>query len=185
MNLTLITGGARSGKSSFAEKIAIERNKDVVYIATAIAFDDGMKDRIKKHRASRPSHWKTIERYCDFEKLKEIEAYNCADVVLLDCMTVLVSNLLLDSGLNFDVCTMEQIDDLEKDIFMQIECLFSVLDKSDKDVIIVTNELGLGIVPAYRMGRIFRDIAGRVNQYIARKADDVYMCVSGIPLKIK
>lgn len=185
MNITLVTGGARSGKSTYAERLARESNKKVTYIATAIPFDDGMKDRIKKHKASRPSYWSTIERYKEFSNIKAMTEFQEADLLLLDCMTVLVSNLLLDSGLDFDNCSMAQIDSLEEGIFKEVNELIDILRSYDKSIIIVTNELGMGIVPAYRMGRIFRDIAGRVNQYIASIADDVFLTVSGIPLKIK
>ncbi|WDV44810.1 bifunctional adenosylcobinamide kinase/adenosylcobinamide-phosphate guanylyltransferase [Clostridiaceae bacterium M8S5] len=183
--MIVVTGGARSGKSTFAEKVARESNKAVTYLATAIAFDDGMKDRIKKHKNSRPSHWKTIEKYKGFNSLKDMDAFDGCEYILLDCMTVLVSNLLLDSRLDFDKCEMEQVDELEESIFEEINELIKVVKEHKKDIIIVTNELGMGIVPPYRMGRVFRDIAGRVNQYIASIADEVYFTVSGIPLQIK
>ncbi len=179
----VVTGGARSGKSTLAEKITKEKGKNIVYIATEIPFDEGMKDRIKKHREMRPKEWTTIERYKNFNKIKDgIEIKNC-DTVLLDCMTLMVSNLLLESSDDFDQLTMEEIDKIELNIFEEINELLKAIE--DKNVIIVTNEMGLGVVPPYKLGRVFRDIGGRVNQYLANKANHVYMTVSGIPIKIK
>lgn len=181
----LITGGARSGKSSLAEAKAKVLGEKVVYIATAIGFDEGMKERIKKHRSQRPSTWTTIERYKSFASLELEEGFLGSDLVLLDCMTLMVSNLLLENDIDFDTCSMSQIDNMENRIFNDIRELEEVIYKHKKQLIIVTNEVGMGLVPSYRLGNIFRDIAGRVNQYLADKADEVYFTVSGIPLKIK
>ena len=184
-NLIFITGGARSGKSTLAEKIAKDYERKVVYIATAIPFDDGMKDRIKKHIAERPKGWHTIEKYRKFKQLRENDNFLESDVVLLDCMTLMVSNLLLESGLDFDKCTMGEIDELENDIFDEVKDLLEIVEHYEKKMIIVSNEVGMGLVPYYKLGNIFRDIAGRVNQYLASEAEDVYFTVSGIPMKIK
>lgn len=183
MDLTLVTGGARSGKSNFAEKIVKENGKNIIYIATAIAFDEGMKSRIKKHRKERPSSWHTIERYKDFYSLKENNKFKEADTIILDCITIMVTNLILEKNIDFDNTSMDEIDDLENEIFIEIKELLKVLD--EKKVILVTNEVGMGLVPSYKLGSVFRDIAGRVNQYIAEKADKVYFIVSGLPMKIK
>ncbi|WP_352420198.1 bifunctional adenosylcobinamide kinase/adenosylcobinamide-phosphate guanylyltransferase [Proteiniborus sp.] len=183
--IILITGGARSGKSNLGENKAKELGKKIVYIATAIAFDEGMKDRILKHRASRPSNWATIEKYRDFLELEKEKDFLKSDLVLLDCMTLMVSNILLESGVDFDNCSMEQVDSLEEKIFKEVKELLNIVLKYKKKLIIVTNEVGMGLVPSFRLGNIFRDIAGRVNQYLAKQADEVYLTVSGIPLKIK
>ncbi|MBU5678080.1 bifunctional adenosylcobinamide kinase/adenosylcobinamide-phosphate guanylyltransferase [Alkaliphilus sp. MSJ-5] len=183
--LILITGGARSGKSTLAEKKALELGENVVYIATAIAFDEGMKDRIKKHRLDRPKNWATVERYKDFSAIVEDESFKASDLILLDCMTLMVTNLMLESNLDFDNCSMEEVDRLEKDIFKEVDELLNIIMDNNKTAIIVTNEVGMGLVPSYRMGNIFRDIAGRVNQYIANKSKEVYFTVSGIEIKIK
>ena len=184
-NLVLITGGARSGKSRFAEKIAKESEGKVVYIATAIPFDDQMKDRIKKHKTSRPREWVTIERYKDFKDLTINQVFLDSDLVLLDCITLMVSNLLMDSGLNFASCSMEKVGMLEKSIFEEIRDLLNLVELHDKKLILVSNEVGMGLVPPFRMGNIFRDISGRVNQHMAREAEEVYFMVSGIPMKVK
>ncbi|WP_069649963.1 bifunctional adenosylcobinamide kinase/adenosylcobinamide-phosphate guanylyltransferase [Caloranaerobacter ferrireducens] len=184
-NLILITGGARSGKSTLAEKLAKELGKNVVYIATAIPFDEGMIDRIEKHKNSRPKEWVTIERYRDFNELINNKDFIKADTILLDCITLMITNLLLESGLDFDRCSMFDVEKVEKNIIDEIEKLLFIVEKSNKRLIIVTNEVGMGVVPTFRLGNIFRDIAGRVNQYLARRAQDVYLTVSGIPIKIK
>jgi len=183
--IILITGGARSGKSSLAETKAKELGSKVVYIATAIAFDEGMKDRISKHKASRPNSWATIELYKNFSDLEKNQDFIESDLILLDCMTLMVSNILLDSNVDFDKCSMEEIEHIEKVVFKEIKELLEVVTRYEKKLIIVTNEVGMGLVPSYRLGSIFRDIAGRVNQYLAKQANEVYFTVSGIPLQIK
>ncbi|MPW26931.1 bifunctional adenosylcobinamide kinase/adenosylcobinamide-phosphate guanylyltransferase [Alkalibaculum sp. M08DMB] len=181
--ITFITGGARSGKSTYAEKLARESNKKVAYIATSIAFDDGMKNRIKKHREQRPKEWKTIEKYRDFDKISEINEYEQSEILLVDCVTVMLNNLMFYSGLDFDTCTVEEVDILEKEILLEVEKLLRL--SSQKDMIVVSNELGMGLVPAYKMGSYYRDIAGRINQLVASRADDVFLVVSGLQIKLK
>lgn len=183
MDLTLVTGGARSGKSSFAEEIVKENGKNIVYIATSIPFDEGMKSRIKKHRESRPNSWYTIERYKNFNHILEDEKFKNADTVILDCITIMVSNLILEKNIDFDNTTMDKIDMIEEEILVEINELLNVLN--GKRAILVTNEVGMGLIPSYKLGSIFRDIAGRVNQYIAKKSNEVYLIVSGLPMKIK
>lgn len=181
----LLTGGARSGKSSFAEKQALQKRGSVVYIATAIPFDEGMRNRIKKHRSSRPAEWTTIEKYKNFKELENNNSFLESDLVLIDCITLMVSNLLLDSCLDFGECSMEEIAELEDKVFLEIKELLDIVVNYDKDLIMVTNEVGMGLVPPFRLGSIFRDIAGRVNQYLAGEAEEVFLLVSGIPVKIK
>ncbi|MFZ7119930.1 MAG: bifunctional adenosylcobinamide kinase/adenosylcobinamide-phosphate guanylyltransferase [Eubacteriaceae bacterium] len=181
--ITLITGGARSGKSTYAEKIAKESKKQITYIATSIPFDEGMKHRIQKHREQRPKTWKTIEKYKDFHEVYKSDEYEQSQLLLVDCMTVMITNLMFYSKLDFDKCTMSEVDALEIEIIKEVNQLLDLA--KDKDMIIVTNELGMGLVPSYRMGNYFRDIAGRVNQIVASRADEVYLVVCGIENKIK
>lgn len=181
--LIFVTGGARSGKSSFAEETARSLNKKVAYIATAIAFDDGMKDRIKKHQAQRPAQWQTIEAYHNFEKLSDNPAFLEAQVILFDCLTVMVTNNMLDQQIDYDTCTMETVGQVEELIKREVESLLDVCQ--DKILVLVSNEVGMGLVPAYKLGSYFRDIAGRMNQLVAARADEVNLCVSGIPVRIK
>ena len=183
--LTFITGGARSGKSRYGEDRAKAAGGQVTYIATAIPFDEGMRDRIKHHRESRPAEWPTIEQYRDFENLSENPDFISADVILLDCLTVLTTNLMMDYDVDYDTVPIEKVWEIEKEILRQITVVLDVCKAYDKETIIVANEVGLGLVPAYKMGSYFRDIAGRVNQMVAARADEVYFTVSGIPMKIK
>lgn len=182
--LIIVTGGARSGKSSFAERLAKDSKMDVVYIATSIPFDDEMKARIKKHVAQRPKEWKTIEAYKDIDVPLEYEK-NENIVFLLDCVTIMVSNIMLETQLDWDKASEEEIDHVEEAVKQQIKKVLITAEKKDAVFIMVTNELGMGIVPENRLSRVFRDIAGRMNQMLASAADEVYLCVSGIPVKIK
>ncbi|MBU4128638.1 bifunctional adenosylcobinamide kinase/adenosylcobinamide-phosphate guanylyltransferase [bacterium] len=167
--LIFVTGGARSGKSAFAQKLANNLSKKVTYIATAQARDKEMELRIKIHRKNRPSRWKTVEREKNVtEVLSRIAEKN--EVILLDCLTLLISNLLL-SG--------------EKKILKEIRQLVDEVKRVKATVLIVSNEVGMGIVPDNRLARRFRDTAGRANQIVAQAADEVYLVVSGISTKIK
>lgn len=181
--IIFITGGARSGKSSYAEKLAKEKGGKVTYIATSIPFDEGMENRIQKHKNRRPKNWMTIERYRDFDCVEGSEEYQETDLFLVDCITVMINNLMFYSGLDFDTCTPAEVDELEKEIQEEVEKLL-VLAR-EKDMIIVSNEVGMGLVPAYKVGSYYRDIAGRINQLIASRANEVFFIVSGLPIKLK
>jgi len=184
-NIIFITGGARSGKSTYAEKLASETKGQVLYIATSIPFDDEMKDRVKKHKERRPATWCTFEGY---KNLKQVFYNNDMqfDTILLDCITIMVTNLMFETaGDNFDDLSDESIATMEKEILQEVSDFLFEAEKSRKTVIIVTNEIGCGIVPEYKMARVFRDIAGRVNQYIASRSQEVHLVVCGIPIKIK
>lgn len=181
--IVLVTGGVRSGKSIFAQEYINKIGNEITYIATAIPFDEGMKYRIKKHRDSRPKEWKTIEMYKSFEKLESNTDFLSSDSILFECMTLMVSNLLLEE--NIENADYEKIDIIERKIFFEVEKIIEIIKKYNKNLIVVTNEVGMGIVPSYKLGNIFRDIAGRINQYLAKESDEVYITISGIPLKLK
>jgi adenosylcobinamide kinase/adenosylcobinamide-phosphate guanylyltransferase len=167
--LIFITGGARSGKSTFAQKLANNLSKRVTYIATAGARDKEMELRIKIHRKNRPFHWRTVEKEKNItEVLSRVAEKN--EVILLDCLTLLISNLLLSS---------------KKDVLKEIRRLLSKIKEIKGTILIVSNEVGMGIVPDNRLARSFRDIAGRANQMVAQAADEVYLVVSGISMKMK
>lgn len=187
--MILVIGGARSGKSSFAEekaKALQEKNGgNVLYIATSIAFDDDMKFRVAKHKEARPSSWPTLEQYKSFVGIGNDERFISSNTVMVDCMTLMVSNLLLERDVDYDTIKHEIISEIEKEIVKEVDQLIEVCREAKKQLIIVSNEVGLGVVPPYRLGNIFRDIAGRVNQKIAREAEEVYLLTAGIPLKIK
>jgi len=169
--IIFITGGARSGKSDYALKTAEDIGSMRGYIATAEALDDEMRERIEIHRKSRGNNWHTLEepRYLLnlFESLQ-----TKYDVLIIDCLTLWVSNLMGD-GLN------------DEEILKMADNLSMKIDSLKLNFIIVTNELGMGIVPDNPLGRRFRDIAGKVNQIIAAISNEVYFMVSGIPVKIK
>lgn len=183
--ITFIIGGARSGKSTYAEKLANDFGKKVLYIATAIPFDEGMKARIKHHQESRPASWLTVEKDRDFHQLKHSEAFIKSEVVLLDCITVMVTNLMLDMCDDYDGIKQEELTEIELKIQKEVDTLLDVGKKLNKELIIVSNEVGLGVVPAYKLGNYFRDIAGRINQRLAEKSNQAFFVVSGMPLKIK
>jgi adenosylcobinamide kinase/adenosylcobinamide-phosphate guanylyltransferase len=171
MSLTLITGGARSGKSTFAERLASARGDDVLFVATAEARDDDMADRIAKHQATRPAHWRTLE--APLHVAQALAQAEPAPLVLLDCATLWVTNLLLREGATWEHASAE-LDALLTWHYAQLA-----------DLIVVTNEVGLGIVPADRLSRTFRDWLGLFNQRLAAEADAVYLLVSGLPVDVK
>ncbi|HAS72873.1 MAG TPA: bifunctional adenosylcobinamide kinase/adenosylcobinamide-phosphate guanylyltransferase [Clostridiales bacterium UBA8960] len=181
----LVLGGARSGKSTYAEQMAMALSNDVLYIATAVITDDDMADRIERHKASRPSNWHTLEQYSTFENLVSLEAFSDSEVVLLDCLTVMMTNLMFASDIDFEDTTPSAIGDVEASIKREIDELIKAVRLADKHLVIVSNEVGLGIVPAYKLGSYFRDISGRMNQYVAKLADDVTFIASGLPLVLK
>jgi adenosylcobinamide kinase / adenosylcobinamide-phosphate guanylyltransferase len=174
----LLTGGARSGKSRLAQELAMKSGGHVLFVATAEAGDDEMERRIKTHRGSRPKDWTTLEVTKQVGK-SITKNLDDAKTVIIDDITLLVSNIFGQ----FDEHTRaEQVEKAaEKEIKELCECIKSV----PADFIIVTNEVGLGIVPGDRISRLYRDVQGRANQTLAECADEVYLMVSGIPLVIK
>lgn len=182
--ITLITGGARSGKSTFAEKEVRLQNKKTAYLATAIAFDESMKARISKHIEQRPSTWTTFEKPTGaHEIIHEISKEH--SVMLLDCITVLMTNTLFMDEHDWDTIDEDTINEVEKRVLDDIKLLIDNLKQTELTAYLVTNEVGSGIVPENRLARIFRDMAGRINQYLASEADTVYVVISGMPLKLK
>ena len=183
--IVLVTGGARSGKSAFAEKLALESGLSVGYIATATASDADMRARIARHRAQRPAEWATFEMYRGFESLESDARFDACGLFLLDCLTTLATNHMMDSGLDFDTCDMAEVDKLEASIAAEVDALLNMMERRGKRLVVVTNEVGMGLVPAYRMGNLFRDIAGRLNAHVARRADEMWCMISGLPLRLK
>lgn len=175
--MIFITGGARSGKSSFAEKLARERGGAVTYIATAAAGDAEMRARIAAHRERRPSGWKTVELEAGLADELERAADGGA-TVLVDCLTLYLSNRM-HAG------SPDDADSLSGRIGEEVDDLVERCAAANGSVIIVSNEVGMGIVPDNAPARAFRDIAGRANQRMAAAADEVYLCVSGIPVRVK
>ncbi|MEK6714532.1 MAG: bifunctional adenosylcobinamide kinase/adenosylcobinamide-phosphate guanylyltransferase [Candidatus Omnitrophota bacterium] len=169
--LTLILGGARSGKSTFALKLAKAYKQKVAFIATAEPLDNEMRARIALHKKTRPRGWKTFEEPCNPVPLikKIAKSFDC---LLIDCLTLLVSKLSL-GGLS------------QKTIAKRAKEIVAAAKSSKANAIIISNEVGMGIVPENKLARDFRDIAGKVNQIMARGADEVFFVASGIPMKIK
>lgn len=182
--LIMVTGGARSGKSSFAEELARSCGDRVLYIATAVGMDEEMKERIRRHRLQRPAGWETLEAFRDFDAMLP-GMLKGHDAVLLDCITVMVSNIMLQKAMDWENLSIDDINEVEAEVDAQARNLLSIIREAEIPFILVTNELGMGVVPPYALGRAVRDIAGRVNQMLARAADEVHLCVSGIPVRIK
>lgn len=166
--LTLVLGGARSGKSRYAEQLA-SRYEQVVYLATGQVTDEEMAERVRRHQADRPAHWLTVEEgYAPAAALTGVAKEG--GVVLLDCISFLVSNHLLRDEHGCEEAIMAEL---------------AALCALDRDIIAVSNEVGQGVVPEYKLGRQFRDLLGRANQYLAARAGQVFVCFAGIPVDVK
>lgn len=176
--LTFILGGARSGKSNFAQQLARERGGKVLFIATAQALDEEMRQRIQNHREQRPSEWVTIETPRDVVQAIPTELTSFQQVIL-DCLTLLVSNILLS-------CEENGVDDKKatQAVDQEVTAILNWIAAHSLDWIIVSNEVGLGLVPPYPLGRVYRDLLGRANQQIAQKAEEVYFMLAGMALPI-
>ena len=168
MSRTLILGGARSGKSRYALELGESLSEDRVFVATAQGFDEGMRERISRHRSDRDVSWRTVEELVEVWDVIGSED-RVGRVVVLDCLTLWLNNLML----------------FERDVESDIERLVSCLESVKGDVILVSNEIGLGLVPDTELGREFRDLHGRMNQRVATVCDRVLFMVSGLPVVVK
>jgi adenosylcobinamide kinase/adenosylcobinamide-phosphate guanylyltransferase len=175
----LVLGGSRSGKSEFAEKIAADTNKRVAYIATAAICDEEMAERVRLHQERRPGNWVTVEEKIDVPGV--LAKYGQGDVLLLDCVTVWITNLLLEQQ-HSDLKSASMKN--EQHILEQVARISEAVENG-ADLIVVSSEVGLGLIPEYPLGRVFRDLAGKANQLLALKADSVFLLVAGIPMEIK
>ena len=196
MKLIYVTGGAKSGKSKFAEDLLLSLNSGKeknIYLATSQVFDEEMEMKVLINKERRQDKWETIESYKDFSnslKSAFVEEKSQGESVfknnmLVDCLTNMVSNIIFENlTINWEKPTKEQLQLCDRRVEKEILSLIENLEKFNY-VVIVSNELGMGIVPATPLGRYFREIAGKMNQLIAEKADEVYFVVSGIPMKIK
>jgi adenosylcobinamide kinase / adenosylcobinamide-phosphate guanylyltransferase len=169
--ITLVLGGARSGKSRYALKLA-SKFKRVTFVATARASDGEMQRKIDLHRAERPSHWSTIEAPRDLAGALR-DADSRSDLLLVDCLTLYVANVVAGR------------DGSEQRFRGHARAICEALQGARTSVIVVSNEVGSGMVPAYRSGRIYRDLLGQLNQEVAHIADRVIYMVAGLPLTVK
>ncbi len=170
-SVTLVLGGVRSGKSRFALNLA-SRTDSVTFVATARPLDDEMRRKIERHRRERPAEWSTREEPL---KLDEgiAESEGASELIIIDCLTLFAANLLEAHGENQDA------------IWVSIDALCLALKKTNRRVVLVSNEVGSGIVPAYAAGRQFRDLLGEINQRVAAIAGNVVLMVAGLPVWIK
>jgi len=172
VTVTLVLGGVRSGKSRFAQQIA-ERFERVTFVATAERRDDAeMHAKIERHRAERPSTWTTLEEPLHLARTIREAGRDC-DLLLIDCLTLFASNLLETCG--------ENVDQLRT----HVDELCAALSAAPCSIVLVSNEVGSGVVPAYELARRFRDLAGEINQRVASVADTVLLMVAGLPFPLK
>ena len=171
-HLVFITGGARSGKSAFAQQRAEAHCGPLLYVATAEVRDDEMRQRVEKHQKARGDHWQSLEEPLDLATAIA-EKVLPGTTVLIDCLTLWLSNLL------------EKYGEDEAAILAAADGLLAALDQLDITVYLVSNELGSGIVPENRLARSFRDLAGLFNQKFAAATDEAYLVVAGLPLQLK
>ncbi len=172
--LTLVLGGVRAGKSTYAQRLA-QAGERVLFVATAEALDEDMSARIRAHQQSRPPDWDTLEEPLDIVAAMKplLSRY---DTVLLDCLTLWVSNLLLRAPDSVGVAA---------DIPSEVHDLLQLYREQEASWIVVSNEVGLGVVPPTKLGRVYADELGRVNQMVAAAADDVVFMAAGLPLNLK
>lgn len=177
-NLTLVLGGARSGKSVFAEKLAGQLGERVLYVATAQSLDEEMRERVRKHRERRPERWRTLEAARQVGKAIRGTVHP-DEVILLECLTLLVSNSILEGG------EEAILEEAQPRVDAEIDDLLRVFCDHAAPVIVVSNEVGMGGVPLYPLGRVYQDLLGRANKQLAAEATQVYLIVAGLPVDIK
>ena len=182
MKSILIIGGARCGKSRFAQELALKSGEAVLFVATAEAGDEEMRQRIEEHQKSRPAAWSTLEATTHVGG-QIVNQIGEAKVVVIDCITLLINNIFT----RYSHQTDEQIDAalIEKEVTAEINELIECISQIDASFIIVTNEVGTGLVPVGRAARLYRDLLGKANQILAEYADEVYLMVAGLPVPIK
>ncbi|MFH1382408.1 MAG: bifunctional adenosylcobinamide kinase/adenosylcobinamide-phosphate guanylyltransferase [Chloroflexota bacterium] len=179
----MLIGGARSGKSRYAQEMAEKSGQVVLFVATAEAGDEEMRHRIAKHRQVRPKTWRTLEATRNIGRQLR-RKIGQAQMVIIDCITLLVSNILTRYTDETGEPTAGA-EVIEQEVTTEIDGLIETMNSVDASFIIVTNEVGEGLVPPNAIGRLYRDLLGRANQMLARQADEVYLMVAGLPLKVK
>ncbi len=170
-SVTLVLGGVRSGKSRYAQQLA-EQFVRVVFVAAAKITDDEMRTKIDRHREDRPRDWVTVEESLELAKVMAAHELKC-EVMVVDCLTIFAANL------------MEAAGDDSKALASRVDEFCAALQRTQCNLVLVSNEVGSGVVPAYPLGRKYRDLLGEMNQRVARIADDVVLMVAGLPLALK
>jgi adenosylcobinamide kinase/adenosylcobinamide-phosphate guanylyltransferase len=173
--ITLLLGGARSGKSYYAQQLAMKLGGKVLFVATGEALDEEMQARIAEHQKDRPKNWRTLEIPTGVGKGIERQIGD-AKVVLIDCLTLLISNLLRGEP---------DYPEAEKRVIAEINELIAAMDRLNASFVIVSNEVGMGLVPDNKLGRIYRDLLGKANQLLASHATEVYLMVACLPVQVK
>lgn len=178
MALTYVTGGVRSGKSEYAEKLAQASNKSVLYVAFGVNTDAEMQSRIEKHQLRRPQDWGVVEQ--PYELISSCEQYRDYDVVLVDCFSTWLTNKIIqipETELRNETYRIE--------IFHEVQEWIANIQQMPQQIIVVSSEVGLGGVAMSPLGRLFHDLLGECNQIIARAADEAYAVLSGLPVRLK
>jgi adenosylcobinamide kinase/adenosylcobinamide-phosphate guanylyltransferase len=173
--IILLLGGARSGKSHYAQQLAGELGSKVLFVATGEGLDEEMQARIIEHRKDRPKSWRTLETTSGIGKGIEKQIGD-AEVVVIDCITLLISNLLRDEP---------DYAKAEKRVKAEIKELIDAMDRLDASFVIVSNEVGMGLVPDNKLGRIYRDLLGKANQLLSSHATEVYLMLACLPVQVK
>lgn len=179
--ITLVTGGSRSGKSTFGENL-YKGIDDVLYVATAIVTDEEMAHRIQRHKDSRNQKWNTLEGY---ENLHEKISNYDEKHIFLDCVTIMTTNLMFDKYWDYDKVSDEEVDRVCTYIKEQFTMLINTCRNLNKELVLITNEVGWGLVPESRLSRVFRDMQGFINQHVGALSDEVYLVCCGCAVKMK
>ena len=182
MKSILLTGGARSGKSQYAQELAAKSGKKVLFVATAEAGDEEMLLRIKNHQLSRPQEWTTLEAPSNVGR-EILKNWGGAEVIIVDCITMLVSNVFS----RYADYNSGKVDaaGAESEVTREISELNTSLNRTKADFIFVTNEVGMGLVPPNPIDRLYRDLLGKANRMLAERVDEVYLMAAGLPLRLK
>ncbi len=179
--IVMVTGGTRSGKSSFAEGLLKDENS-ILYIATGKITDDEMAERVRHHQERRGERYRTYEGY---EAIPDAIRESAETATMLECIGTMVTNMMFDEDRDLDRISIEDVKQMEERIVSAVSDIIGEMKKTNQLHMVITNEVGFALISEYKLGRIFTDILGRVNQFIARHADEVYLVVSGLPVKVK